>query len=113
MKYIHTNDTSPAQIQQYLDDIADVGAVLYANGGYDTIYSPIGRPEVIGKKLGVSAPESQRTVAFDVAHPKAGTAGFYCRNIRDYHAGAEWVDQLPDYANYTGLMATDDISAWK
>ena len=46
--HIHTNRSTPDELQRHLDDVADVGAGLYAGGGYDTIDAG-GRPEIVGK----------------------------------------------------------------
>jgi hypothetical protein len=111
--YIHTNRSTPDELQRYLDDVADVGAGLYAGGGYDTIDAG-GRPEIVGKDgNGVSRPDAQHTTCFDTVKPKHGATGFYCLDAAVYYAGEAWVSTLPDFDDYTGLYSVDDISQWE
>ena len=128
--HIHTNRSTPDELQRYLDDVADVGAGLYAGGGYDTIDAG-GRPEIVGKDgNGVSRPDAQHTTCFDTVKPKHGATGFYCLNatayytaespdalwipsLPVYYAGEAWVSTLPDFDDYTGLYSVDDISQWE
>lgn len=112
MKYVYTDSASTTVIQQFMDDTADVGARLYHEGGYDTINAG-DRPEVIGKVDGISNPVGQRTIAFGNVHNKFDATGSYCLNPRDYYANETWVDELPDYNDYDGLIGIDDVSQWQ
>lgn len=110
-KYVYTNRSTPDELQRYLNDVNQVGVVLFSNGGYDTD-TISGSPVVYGKKNGVTN-YAGVTTTFDKIEEKHGDVGFYCLNAREYYADEVWVDQLPNHEDYTGLYDTDDISQWR
>ena len=112
VKYVHTVSTNKAEMQKYLDDAANAAASLYETAGFD-IFDVDGIKQVAGKINGVSKPDNQRTTAFDIAHPKDGTDGFYCANVADLYNEGNWITNLPDFNDYTGLIEINDVSQWK
>lgn len=111
MKYVHTNSTDKTFLQQYLDDIASIGADLYRLGGFETVEIN-GKDEIVGRVKGVSKLNKQRTVRFDTPRPKYNTDGFYCANVTACYQAGQWIIDLPDFNDYDGLTEINDISSW-
>jgi len=84
MKYIHTNKNNSEHLQAYEKAVWDVVKPFFSNS----------------------------TLRFADIQDKEGATGFFCVNASECFKKREFVDLLPNFEDYTGLLETDDVSIW-
>lgn len=111
-KYIYNNASSPDELQRYLDDVAEIGAIIYGNNGFDVeVYD--GKPKVFYFRNGKPDHAACAVTEFDKVKPKHGAKGNYSLNPKYYYRNEPWVDSIPGYDSYTGIYDIDDVSQWE
>lgn len=96
------NFTSESEATTALGIVNLIATSWWPTVGY-TLYNAGDHMELIGKKRGVDAPESQRTVTWDVVREAPDGTYFFYSPINDPDF-SDWRDHIPQ-----GITIPDDI----